>query len=856
MAVGGKERQPERAGARTYAGLFGVTLATLMLQVLLTRIFSVTLWYHFAFMAISIAMFGLSAGATWVFLSPRRFSPERTEPALASCALAFALSTAVCFFVHLKIPYLTGTGTVALTDSGAPAGSFASTVAYLGLTYAVIAVPFVFSGAVVCLALTRFPLQIGRLYAADLTGAGLGCLLVVALLRVADAPVAVIAVAGIAAVAAWLFAPVRAPRLRAAAAGSALLLLGGSVFLSLDGQAGAWLRPGFLKGREQVRPLFERWSSYAYIAASGNPDVPWTAAVWGPSAVTPRTKVRQLALEIDANAGTVMTHFDGDLGAVDHLTYDVTNLAHHLRSNARVLVVGVGGGRDVLSALRFGQRSVLGVEVNADLLDALNRRFGDFTGHLDRDPRVRFVNDEARSYIARLEEPVDLIQVSLIDTWAATAAGAFVLTENALYTTEAWKVFLSRLSPNGLISFSRWYLPGEPAETQRLLSLASEALRESGAADPLAHLALVTNLPRSAHVKMGVATLLASPSPLSPSDLAALRATADALRFTILLSPEETSDPRLVALARGDVAGARSAFDLSPPTDDRPFFFHTLTIQTALRGGLAGLGDNNARAVRVLAALLVISLVMTFLFLILPLALTRERIPGSATPWLLYFLAIGFGFMCIEISQMQRLIVFLGHPVYGLTVLLFALLLSSGIGSALTPRIDSAAAARRQIWRLGALVAVLVAFGVVTPGVVESFRSEPTPLRIALAIAILAPIGLLLGMAFPLGLGAASLRHARLTPWFWGLNGAASVCASVVALAIAISEGISAALWTGVASYAAAAIALVVALRGEQDGGTARHPDRAEPSEPRMMMVEPSGIEPPTSALRTQRSPS
>ena len=817
------------ATARSYAGLFAVTLATLMLQVLLTRIFSVTLWYHFAFMAISIAMFGLSVGATWVYLRPQDFPVARTEERIAACALAFALATVVCFYAHLQVPRLTGTGDIAPPEPGEAPGSFAATVAYLGLTYGVISVPFVFSGAAVCLALTRFPLQIGRLYAADLLGAGLGCLLVVALLRLTDAPVAVVAVAGIAAAGAWLFAPRRAPRLRSTAALSALLLLAGSLALTLVPGAGGWLRPTFWKGRQQAAPLFERWSSFAHIATVGNPDVPSPAATWGPSVLAPQRFLRQLGLQIDANAGTVMTHFDGDLGELDYLGYDVTNLAHHLRSSARVLVVGVGGGRDVLGALRF-QRSVLGVEVNGDLLDALNGRFGDFTGHLDRDPRVRFVNDAARSFVARLDEPVDLIQVSLIDTWAATAAGAFVLTENALYTTEAWKGFLARLSPTGLLSFSRWYEPGRPAETQRLLALAAEALRESGAADPLAHLALVTNQPPRGRWPFYVATLLASPAPLSPADLAALRATAEALRFTILLSPEQTSDARLVGLARGDVAGAGSAFDLSPPTDDRPFFFHTMPLGKALRGALAGIGDVNTRAVRVLAALLVISLGLTALFLILPLALGGRRVPRSAGPWLLYFAAIGFGFMCVEISQMQRLIVFLGHPVYGLAVLLFALLVSSGIGSALVPRIESMAAARSQAWRLALLVAVLLVFGLVTPSAVQVFRAEPTPTRIALAVAILAPIGLLLGTAFPLGLGTASLRHAGLTPWFWGLNGAASVLASVAALAIAIAEGISAALWAGVASYALAALAFAQVLRSETRGDEA-------------VVVEPSGIE-------------
>src|SRR6185295_11229342 len=180
----------------------------------------------------------------------------------------------------------------------------------------------------------------------------------------------------------------------------------------------------------------------------------------------------------------------GDPEAVSHLKYDVTNVAHYLRPNSRVVVVGTGGGRDVLSALLFNQRQVTGVEINESIIDLVNRRFGDFTGHLDRDPRVQFVNDEARSYIARSPDRYDLIQISLIDTWAATAAGAFVLSENSLYTLEAWQTFLNHLEPNGVLTFSRWYFP-LPGQVYRLTSIATAALMDLGIKQPRDHIIVV-----------------------------------------------------------------------------------------------------------------------------------------------------------------------------------------------------------------------------------------------------------------------------------------------------------------------------------------------------------------------------
>src|SRR6185503_18979491 len=202
-------------------------------------------------------------------------------------------------------------------------------------------------------------------------------------------------------------------------------------------------------------------------------------------------------LNIDASAETVLTKFDGNLEPLEHLKYDVTNIAHYVVKQGRIFIVGAGGGRDVLSALVFDQRQVVAVEMNGAITDAVNKVFGDLTGHLDRHPRVRVINDEARSYLARTPESFDLIQISLIDTWAATAAGAFVLSENTLYTRDAWTLFLSRLSDRGVLSISRWYRREFPWEMYRVLAMATDTLRGMGLTDTRSHL-MVVSMGRSA----------------------------------------------------------------------------------------------------------------------------------------------------------------------------------------------------------------------------------------------------------------------------------------------------------------------------------------------------------------------
>jgi hypothetical protein len=583
----------------------------------------------------------------------------------------------------------------------------------------------------------------------------------------------------------------------------------------------AWLRLVWVKGRYEARPLVERWNPFSRIRVIGDPARTIKPSGWGFSTALPASMTaRELHLDIDSYAGTELTAFNGDPATVGHLKYDVTNVVHYLRASSDVVVVGTGGGRDILSALAFNQRRVTGVEINPSILELVNGRFGDFTGHLDRDPRVRFVNDEARSYLARMMERADIIQISLIDTWAATASGAFVLTENSLYTLEAWTRFLDRLSPRGVLSVSRWYYADRPGEVYRSAVLAMAALQRLGATRPRDHFAIVRAKPAaSADAPDGIGTILVSRDPLTPSDLDTLESVAARLKFDIVQSPRTSIDDTFAAIASaGRLPGLLEAYplDISAPTDDSPFFFHMLRLRDVFhvsRWQDQGIVSFNMKAVGVLGVLLATVLLMTTACIVFPLLLTRRRATlDGAGPYLLYFAAIGLGFMLIEISQLQRLTIFLGHPAYSLSVVLFSLLVSSGIGSLSTARVTDPLASVRR--RLVLTLVTLIAFGILTPLIAHRFESSSTPVRIALAIALLCPVGFCMGMAFPLGMRLALRRAPLLAPWFWGVNGAASVCASVLAVVIAIGAGISAAFWTGTACYVVALASLGARARG------------------------------------------
>lgn len=805
--------QPAAPRRSAYLGLFLVSCSNLMLELLLTRIFSVTLWYHFAFMVVSIALFGMTAGALVVYLRPRAFSPDQVANQLTLSAELLAVTTVIGFLIHVQFP--------AIAQSGSPLGPGPLLAIYL-----LMAMPFFFGGINVTLALTKLSSRIGRLYAADLSGAAVGCLVFVVALELTDGATAVFLAALVACVGSLAYARerdvARGLRISGYAVGLALLTLALAQFATMRaGSPLVTLR--WVKGREEERPLIERWNSFSRITIWGDPAQETPAFGFGfPPDHRPADTARQLRLEIDASADTYLTGFTGNLSSVAYLREDVAYAAHVLRPDSRVLVIGSGGGRDLLAALVFRQPEVQGVEVNDDIVDLVHDELGDFTGHLDAYPGVSVVADEARSFVARQTQPYDIIQISLIDTWAASSAGAFVLTEHTLYTVEAWASFLAHLTPHGVLSVSRWYFPDHPYETYRLIALASSALRSTGTLEPRSHLMLLTNRDPQADpdAPVGIATLLVSRQALAVEDVQQLEAYAAERGFQILLSPRAEADPVLVQIAEvEDLAalGAGWQESIEPPTDDRPFFFFGVRIGDLLMGRVdrEALPAATSGAVYILSVLTVSVIGLALLALLIPLVITRRSASlHSAWRFFLYFAAIGLGYLLIEVSQLQRLMIFLGHPTYGVTVVLFTLLVGSGAGSYVSQSLGASGRWGGRSTRLVALILVLLAYALVTPMILPACEAFPTPARVALVVVMLFPCGFLMGMPFPTGMEWASDRCPELKPWLFGLNGAMSVTASVLATVLALSAGITAGFMAGVASYAIAAVAYRAGARG------------------------------------------
>lgn len=781
---------PMPAGRTEYVGIFLVALGTLMFEVLLTRIFSVTLWAHLAFVAVSIAMFGMTLGAVLVYLFSAWFTPARARLNLALSSLVFGVTAAWSLDLHLRFAIVPSDVTSPLSQ--------------LALAYGIISVPFIFSGIATAIVLTQFPRHINRLYAADLAGAAAGCVLLIGALDVVGGPRTVFLVAAAAMLASLAFLRKAAKGLgRQTTMGTAsviVLAFGATFGLALDPSV---LELGYAKGGARDRVYYEKWNSYSRIAvAFPQPELPFG---WGLSDTFQSTdKLHQLRLNIDSSAETVLTKFDGDLAAVGHLKYDVTNIGHYLIQQGRIFVVGAGGGRDVLSGLVFDQRQIVAVEMNRAIISAVNGVFGDVTGHLDRHPRVRFVNDEARSYLARTPEPFDLIQISLIDTWAATAAGAFVLSENTLYTSDAWKLFFARLTDNGILSVSRWHRRPIPSEMYRVVALATNTLRLEGIDNPRSHLMVIATRRKAGEPAdtPGVATLLMKRTPFTEAEITTIESTAKTMNFELVIAPRPSSHPDFVALTNPrtvDAFVARFPEDLSSPTDDRPFFFK---MDSSLVRGLF----------LYVAAL-------TLGFIVVPVFLKAEpRVLKDTFALSLAFAAIGVGFMLVEIAQMQRLLFLLGHPTFSLSVVLFGLLISSGIGSFVSGRTTAVRLSVLAPRLLGALVVVLALIGLITPPAIRAFQGFATPIRIVMALLLLVPAGFFMGMAFPVAMRIASLKHPSLMPWLWAINGATSVTASVLAVLISSTWGISAAWWTGVACYVVASAAIVIAARAAETG--------------------------------------
>jgi predicted membrane-bound spermidine synthase len=796
-----------RNDARFYLAVALICGCVMALQILQARIFSVMTWYHLSFLTISIAMFGLTLGALQVYRGNADEQREKLYEILQRTALAFGLWTVCALAVQMVIPIVST--------------AFKTIIVTLPFVAAVTAMAYYHAGKIVSLCLTRSGRPTGRVYAADMIGASAGCLCALLLMQLADAPSSVLIIAGASILSAFMARSVGKPALSArfALLGFAFIATG-VVNASLPR---AFVYPIWTKGNylPHQHMNFEKWNAISRIVIIPDfPELPIN--LWGPSPKMPHFPPQPYQLlSVDGAAVTPITKFDGkNWKSLKYLEYDLTNLAHFMPGIKSVAIIGVGGGRDLLSALYFGAKHVVALDINNIQISLLtkNPQYTSYS-NLNHQPGVNIVHSEARSWLTRTPETFDFIQMSMIDTWSSTGAGAFALTENSLYTVEAWKVYLRHLNKNGTLMVNRWHSPGPYADIGRMASMTTEALLELGEKEPWKNVFI-------AHTgRLG--SIIIGRHPLTDAQLDALHSTAQKMGYEILASPrlhEDNIVNRILHASNlNDVLNIVKGedFDLTPATDLRPFFFNQahmnrplLVIRQArelpmLQQNLRG----HAIATLNLYIILIFSLISSVLVLVLPFRKALVKAPaefiraGSA-----YFIMIGLGFMFVEITLMQIMGMFLGHPVYGLGIVLFSLILSTGIGSFVSEHFPLDNKERVIVWSfLTGLYVAFLSFSIMK--LLNVFIQSEFPVRVLLCLVLILPCGVLMGFAFPTGMRLTDRVSTALTPWFWGINGAGGVVASAMAMVISIGWGLNYTMMAGALCYAMLAVPALRLLR-------------------------------------------
>jgi len=770
-------------------------MATLIMELALTRIFSVVFYYHFAFLAISVALFGLGAGGVFSYVVAAR--PGNIYQKLGSLALSASLSVVLVLWFILS------------RESNG--------VWTLAAVYFASAVPFFLAGAVVSIAISEAIERVHRAYFFDLAGAAVGCLMLIKFLDIAGGPGTVIAAAAVYAIAAALwYNQARQDGLRISAVLVALLMV---LLMVVNGKA-HWFDVHWAKGLPIPEERFSAWNSFSRVGVAFEKNPDGTNGNW--------------LIRIDADAATgIPTTFDWEHGLTDQqrasLLQQGPGFPYAMRRGAKALIIGPGGGYDVSRALASGSTDVTAVEINPLIANKIMQDVMVKDNHgIYSLPEVHLHVEDGRSFVRSSNEKYQVLQATLVDTWASTAAGAFALSENNLYTSDAFFDYLSHLTDDGMLAFTRWgFVP--PRESLRLVSLAMDAMARLGEPDPASHVVVVRDDATKINGWGAQDTVLISRKPFSAVDLKNARRLAAESRMELIYLPGQASQNafgELLASANPKQFWSAYPFDVSPVGDDRPFFFYTVQprdLWNFVKNGNEESADYKInRAVPLLFGLMGLSIFVTGLILVLPRLLLGTQLPKqrNVMTFLWYFLCLGAGYILVQVALIQKFVLLLGHPTYALTVIVFSMLVASGVGSYFSGTLI--AGDDRRLVRVLAGVAVLVAIlAFAAAPLVTAAAGWSLQAKIILITLAVAPAAFLMGMPFPSGLRRLEQRHPPSVRWAWSLNAAASVLGSASAIFLAIYMGLRSTLLVGSGLYLCALV-LILATRQRDIDRTVR----------------------------------
>jgi hypothetical protein len=778
--------------------IFAVSLAGLLLEISYTRIVSFKLFYYFTYLVIGLALLGLGAGGVLVAVSERL----RRSSTDAILSVSLAAGTAIVFVGYLVVAAVP-INTLVIWRYDWRTVTNGTVLLVLCL---IMFASFVPAGIVISTLFGRQPERIGRLYCADLLGAGLACVIAVPLAG-SIGPPAIIMLAGLVLAVSSLRTGSRIGANRKAIGVLLAALL--AVFVA---------SPGLLP---DVR----------LDSGKVNPDVSSLKSVYSSWSPLFRIDVRQGTnrrfLFHDGLLGSIMLQWDGNPATLTQFGFDDEIAALPFSAGAahpaNELIIGAAAGREVDASLYFNAAHIDAVELNPVTYRLVTHAMAGYDGHVAQNPRVNYVNADGRSFLARSDKKYNLVWFPAPDSYSATnasSASAFVLSESYLYTSNAIKDTLEHLAPDGelVAQFGEIKFNALPNRTVRYVQTARAALRQLGINDPADHIMVSTS---PGGILPDVSTIVIKRTPFTAAETQSFGTTLTHVHGSRLAyAPGRVNPPSKVA-SSVELQGPQLSsflsnyhFSVDSINDDKPFFWHFTPFTSVLRDLAQPIRNPNVEVAvgeRVLILLLALAVVLSLVFLIGPFVSTRstrKRLPhrwrGAA-----YFAALGFGFMFFEIPLIQRFVLFLGYPTYSLTVTLSSLLIFVGIGSFLSPRLLRSRQAPFVLWIAVVAIAIYYLFGL-TP-TTNALLDLPLLLRVPIAFAFLAPLGLCLGVFMPLGLGAIAASTESPTEyvaWAWALNGFASVTGSVLATMLAMTWGFNIVLVFAIAAYTVAVLAI------------------------------------------------
>ena len=812
---------------RYFVSIFLISSALIAYEIALMRLMSIAEWHHFAYMIISLALLGFGASGSVIAIT-QHWLMRRFHAAYTASGLMCAISLVCCFALTQYVPFnpfMVVWQPIQLL--------------FLLAQYLILAIPFFFGAACIGMALLQFNTKVNRLYFFDLLGSGIGALGIILVMYLVS-PVQILTV-----VSAIGFCSVIVANVRSRWKLLSLIVVIAGGFISYLVIKPIEIRISPYKGLSSTlnfpdaEILSNRYSPLGTLHVARSKSI---RAVPGLSIRSEYSIPPQLGLFTDADAMTAITHFGGDISELAFLDDTISAVAYHLIDKPRVLVLGAGGGSDVLNALYHDADSVDAVELNPQVIDLVTHQHRDFSGQIFGAVALYPVNvhiAEARGFIRSTRKKYDLIQIAMLDSLGAAASGTHSLNENYLYTVEAIEDFVQHLAPGGILSITRW-LKSPPRDMIKLFATAVEALEQIDGAIPANQLALIREW-RSG-------TLLIKNEQFKPYEKEAIQTFCQRRSFDLAYYPQmaaseanrynQLPEPIYFTAAHAIMFGNREQFykdypfQIRPATDDRPYFSQFLRLGT-LAQIIHTIGRNAIPFIEwgylLLIAMLIQAVVAGLILILLPLLLLRKQ-PMSLTTcgtrrasdiqasslsngkqgavqWRTcsYFLSLGIGFMLIEMAFIQKFLLLLSYPTYAVAVVLCAFLVFAGLGSFCCPRMSQICQKFGLHVAIPAIIIILsliaLAYLLLLAPVFSHFIASSDPLKILVSVVLIAPLAFFMGMPFPLGIERLRRNRPHLIAWAWGINGYASVVGAILATCLAVAFGFNAVILLAIAVY-------------------------------------------------------